>query len=181
MQPRGAILENHAVAIKDGRIAAVLPTAESADIAAETVVELPGHVLLPGLINAHGHAAMSLLRGYADDLPLAPWLEQHIWPAESRHVSPEFVADGTDLAIAEMIRSGVTCFSDMYFFPDVVAERVDQAGLRCQLSFPVFDFPSAWGQDADDYISKGLALRDDQKHRERIQCGVWTPRPLYRE
>jgi 5-methylthioadenosine/S-adenosylhomocysteine deaminase len=77
-----------------------------------------------------------------------------------------------------MIRSGTTCFSDMYFFPNVVAERVDLAGLRCQLSFPIFDFPSAWGQDADDYISKGLALRDDLKHSERIKV-VFGPHAPY--
>ena len=94
----------------------------SAGIEASQVLELPGHALLPGLINCHGHAAMSLLRGYADDQPLMPWLEQHIWPAEAAHVSEEFVRDGTELAIAEMIRSGTTTFSDMYFFPDAVPQ-----------------------------------------------------------
>jgi 5-methylthioadenosine/S-adenosylhomocysteine deaminase len=174
----GEVLRDHAVVVKDGRISALLPAADAEAIEAKEVFRLAGHALLPGLVNAHGHAAMSLLRGFADDLPLTPWLEDYIWPVESRHVGPEFVADGTDLALAEMIRAGITCFSDMYFFPDVVAERVNHAGLRCQLTFPIFDFPSAWGQDADDYISKGLALRDDLKHRERIRV-VFGPHAPY--
>jgi 5-methylthioadenosine/S-adenosylhomocysteine deaminase len=175
--PEGQVLENHALAITDGRISALLPAAQARLLEAKEVLELPGHVVLPGLINMHGHAGMSLLRGYADDFPLMPWLEQHIWPAESQHVSPAFVRDGTDLAIAEMIRAGTTCFSDMYFFPNVVAQQSQLAGMRCQLSFPVFDFATAWGSDADDYISKGLALRDDLKHSElaRVVFGPHAP------
>jgi 5-methylthioadenosine/S-adenosylhomocysteine deaminase len=176
--PRGQVLENHALAIDQGRITAIIPSADAGQIDAAEEVRLPHHVLLPGLVNAHGHAAMALLRGYADDLALGPWLENYIWPAEALHVSPEFVRDGTDLALAEMIRSGTTFFSDMYFFPDVVAERAQRAGLRCQLTFPVFDFPSAWGQDADDYISKGLALRDDLKHSELVAV-VFGPHAPY--
>lgn len=178
VQPRGEVLRNHALAVTDGRITAVLPSADAGGIEASEVVNLPHHVLLPGFINAHGHAAMTLLRGFADDLALTPWLENYIWPAEARHVSPEFVRDGTDLALAEMLRSGTTCFSDMYFFPNVVAERAQRAGMRCQLSFPVFDFPSAWGQDADDYISKGLALRDDLKHSDLVSV-VFGPHAPY--
>ena len=176
--PRGQVLEDHALAVTDGRISGVLPAAEAATIKAGEEIHLPHHVLLPGLVNAHGHAAMTLMRGYADDLALAPWLENYIWPAETRHMSPEFVRDGTDLALAEMIRSGTTFFSDMYFFPNVVAERAQRAGMRCQLSFPIFDFPSAWGQDADDYISKGLALRDDLKHSDLVSV-VFGPHAPY--
>ena len=176
--PRGQVLEDAAVAVSNGRISAILAAADAGAIEAREEISLPGHALLPGFVNAHGHAAMSLLRGFADDLPLTPWLQDYIWPAEMQHVSPEFVRDGTDLAIAEMIRSGTTCFSDMYFFPNVVAERVEHAGLRCQLTFPIFDFPSAWGQDADDYISKGLALRDDLKHSDRVQV-VFGPHAPY--
>ena len=176
--PEGQVLENHAVVISSGRISALLPAAEARKITASQTVELPNHVLLPGLINCHGHAAMSLLRGFADDLPLQPWLEQHIWPAESEHVGPEFVRDGVNLALAEMLRSGTTCFSDMYFFPDVTANCCIEAGMRSQLSFPVFDFPSAWGKDADDYISRGLALRDDYKHSELITV-VFGPHAPY--
>jgi 5-methylthioadenosine/S-adenosylhomocysteine deaminase len=176
--PRGEVLQDHAVAIQAGRIAAVLPASEARGINAAETIELPGQVLLPGLINMHGHAAMSLLRGYADDYPLMPWLEDHIWPAESRHVSAEFVRDGADLAIAEMLRSGTTCFSDMYFFPNITAEQCQQAGIRCQITFPVFDFPSAWGTDADDYISKGLGLRDDLKHSDLVSV-VFGPHAPY--
>jgi 5-methylthioadenosine/S-adenosylhomocysteine deaminase len=176
--PRGEVLQDYAVAIQADRIAAVLPAGEARSIKATETIELPGQVLLPGLINMHGHAAMSLLRGYADDYPLMPWLEDHIWPAESRHVSTEFVRDGADLAIAEMLRSGTTCFSDMYFFPNITAEQCQQAGIRCQITFPVFDFPSAWGTDADDYISKGLGLRDDLKHSELVSV-VFGPHAPY--
>ena len=119
--PEGVVLENYSIAVRDGRITALLPRHEALGISAGAELDLPGHALMPGLINAHGHAAMTLLRGYADDLPLMPWLEKHIWPAETRHMSETFVRDGVELAITEMIRSGTTTFSDMYFFPDVCA------------------------------------------------------------
>ena len=176
--PHGVVLENYSIALTNDRITALLPTAEAAAIQAENVLELPGHALLPGLINCHGHAAMALLRGYADDQPLMPWLEEHIWPAEAAHVSEQFVGDGTELAIAEMIRSGTTTFSDMYFFPNVCAATAQRLGLRCQITFPVFDFPTAWGTDADDYIRKGLALRDDCKHSTLVTV-VFGPHAPY--
>jgi len=177
--PEGLVLEDHAIAIKDRKIMAILPLADAHNrIAANQEVALPGHALIPGFVNAHGHTPMSLLRGYADDTPLMPWLEQHIWPAESEHVGPEFVRDGSDLAIAEMLLAGTTCFSDMYFFPNVVAEQCLHAGIRCQLTFPVFDFKTAWGNDADDYISKGLNLRDDHKHSDLISV-VFGPHAPY--
>ncbi len=176
--PHGVVLENYSIALTDDRISALLPRAEAQAIQAKQVLELPGHALLPGLINCHGHAAMSLLRGYADDQPLMPWLEEHIWPAEQAHVGEEFVADGTELAIAEMIRSGTTTFSDMYFFPNVCAATAQRLGMRCQITFPIFDFPSAWGKDADDYISKGLALRDDFKHSALVTV-VFGPHAPY--
>jgi 5-methylthioadenosine/S-adenosylhomocysteine deaminase len=176
--PHGVVLENYSIALTNDRITALLPTAEAAAIQAENVLELPGHALLPGLINCHGHAAMTLLRGYADDQPLMPWLEEHIWPAEAAHVSEQFVGDGTELAIAEMIRSGTTTFSDMYFFPNVCAATAQRLGLRCQITFPVFDFPTAWGTDADDYIRKGLALRDDCKHSTLVTV-VFGPHAPY--
>ena len=176
--PHGVVLENYSLALTGDRIAALLPRAEAESIAAQHVLELPGQALIPGLINCHGHAAMSLLRGYADDQPLTPWLEQHIWPAERAHVSEQFVGDGTELAIAEMIRSGTTTFSDMYFFPNVCAATAQRLGMRCQITFPIFDFPSAWGLDADDYISKGLALRDDFKHSALVTV-VFGPHAPY--
>jgi 5-methylthioadenosine/S-adenosylhomocysteine deaminase len=166
--PHGVVLENYSVALSGGCISAVVPREEAANIVAERVIELPGQVLLPGLINCHGHAGMSLLRGYADDQSLMPWLEQHIWPAEAAHASEQFAQDGTELAIAEMIRSGTTTFSDMYLFPNVCAATAQRLGIRCQIAFPVFDLPTAWARDADEYISKGLAVRDDFKHSELI-------------
>ena len=169
--PRAAVLEQHSLAIAGDRIVALLPRHEAQQINASKVVELPGHAIMPGLVNSHGHAAMSLLRGFADDQPLMPWLEQHIWPAEAAHVSAGFVRDGVELAIAEMIRCGTTTFSDMYFFPDACAETAQRLGMRCQLTFPVLDAPTVWAQSADEYISKGLALRDDVKHSDLVTVG----------
>ena len=169
--PRGAVLENYSIALTGDRISALLPRREAEAITARHVLELPGHALMPGLVNSHGHAAMSLLRGYADDQPLMSWLEQHIWPAEAAHVSAGFVRDGVELAIAEMIRAGTTTFSDMYFFPDACAETAQRLGMRCQITFPILDFPTVWARSADEYISKGLALRDDVKHSALVTVG----------
>jgi 5-methylthioadenosine/S-adenosylhomocysteine deaminase len=178
VEPEGQILEGTAVAVRDGRIEALLPDAQARDTECDTRLELPGHVLLPGLVNAHGHAAMSLLRGYADDLPLMPWLQEHIWPAESRHVSADFVRDGTRLAIAGMLRSGTTTCSDMYFFPEAAAAAYRSAGMRAQVAFPIFDFPSAWGSGPDDYLARGLALIDEYRHME-LQRVVFGPHAPY--
>ena len=177
VMPRGVVLENYSIAIQDDRICALLPREEAATIQAGQVLDLPGHALLPGLVNSHGHAAMSLLRGYADDLTLMPWLEQHIWPAEAAHVNSRFVSDGAELAMAEMIRSGTTTFSDMYFFPDACADTAERLGMRCQITFPVLDFPTVWARDADEYISKGLALRDDLKHSDLVSVGFGAHAP----
>ena len=161
IEPHGSVLEAHSVAVRNGRIIAVLPaeTARSR-FAAEKVVKLPEHVLLPGMVNAHTHAAMALLRGLGDDLPLMRWLQEAIWPAEARLVSADFVHDGTLLACAEMLRGGVTCFSDMYFFPEAAARAAALAGMRCVLGIIAIEFPSAYASDADDYLAKGLAARD---------------------
>ncbi|MFP5344315.1 MAG: TRZ/ATZ family hydrolase, partial [Gammaproteobacteria bacterium] len=160
VEPTG-VLEHHCVAVHEGRIAAVLPSADASMRyrAAETL-RLPEHALIPGLINAHTHAAMSLLRGLADDLPLMEWLNRHIWPAENAWVSPEFVHDGAELAIAEMLRGGVTCFNDMYFFPDVTARVAARCGMRANVGLIVLDFPSAWAGNADEYLHKGVTLHD---------------------
>jgi len=155
------VLEQHAVAIRDGKIEAVLPAQEArARFPAYEETALDSHVLMPGLVNAHTHAAMSLLRGLADDLPLMRWLEEHIWPAETKHVSREFVRDGTLLACAEMIRGGITCFNDMYFFPDASLEAALAAGMRSVQGMIVIEFPSAYASDAADYLRRGLELRD---------------------
>lgn len=176
--PEDQVFENCSVAIHGGDIIALLPTTEAKrKYLPRQHVELDNHVLIPGLINAHGHAAMTLLRGFADDYPLKTWLEDHIWPVEMRWVSEEFVQDGTELAIAEMIRSGTSCFSDMYFFPESSAKAASHADIRSQIAFPVFDFPSPWGRGPDEYIHKGLQLRDDYKGREltRIAFGPHAP------
>ena len=155
------MLEGYAVAVRDGRIEALLPQAEAAArFPSHGVVDLPDHVLIPGLVNAHTHAAMSLMRGLSDDLALMRWLEDHIWPAEAKHVSPAMVRDGTLLACAEMLRAGITCFNDMYFFPEASLEAARGAGMRVSLGIIVFEFPSAYASDAGDYLRKGLALRD---------------------
>ncbi|KGE05337.1 TRZ/ATZ family hydrolase [Pseudohaliea rubra] len=176
--PEGQVLEQHSLAIRDGVIIAIVPRAEAAGIEAAEQLELPCHALLPGLVNAHGHAAMALLRGYADDLPLMPWLQEHIWPAEGAWVSDAFVRDGVRLAALEMLESGTTTCSDMYFFPEVAAREYLATGLRAQLAFPIFDFPTAWGSGPDDYLAKGLALRDELRHEDRITV-VFGPHAPY--
>jgi 5-methylthioadenosine/S-adenosylhomocysteine deaminase len=155
------VLEDHAVAVRDGKIEAVLPGAQAAvRFPDHAQVLLDDHVLIPGLVNAHTHAAMSLMRGLSDDLPLMRWLQEHIWPAEAKHASPQFVRDGTLLACAEMLRGGITCFNDMYFFPEAAHEAASLAGIRVALGLIVIDFPTAYASDPDDYLRKGLALRD---------------------
>eukprot|EP00903_Cladosiphon_okamuranus_P004389 g4387.t1 len=176
--PEAAVYTNCALAVLDGRIEAILPVDEiTSNFQAKSTIDLPGQALLPGLVNAHGHAAMTLLRGYADDLALNTWLTEHIWPAESQHVSDEFVRDGTRIACAEMIRTGTTCFSDMYFFPDVAADVANQAGLRSRIAFPVLDFPSAWAQSAEEYVHKGLALHDQYKNHPLVSIAFGPHAP----
>ena len=161
VEPAGAVLSEHAVALHGGCIEAVLPATQARErFGAYQEIALERHVLIPGLVNAHTHAAMSLMRGLADDLPLMRWLEEHIWPAEGRHVSAEFVADGTRLACAEMLRGGITCFNDMYFFPEAALAAALAAGLRSVHGMIVIQFPSAYAADPADYLRKGLELRD---------------------
>jgi 5-methylthioadenosine/S-adenosylhomocysteine deaminase len=159
IEPANTVLDHQAVLIQGDRIAAVLPQSEADErYRAKEVIDLPSHVVLPGLINSHGHAAMSLFRGMADDLPLMTWLNDHIWPAEGEFISEAFVTDGTQLAMAEMLRTGTTTFSDMYFFPEIVAQLARDTGMRAQVCFPLLDFPTPWGAGPDEYLSKGKAL-----------------------
>lgn len=161
VEPANQVLEDHSLAIRAGRIHDILPTAEARErYFPATHHRLPQHVLMPGLVNLHTHAPMSLLRGYADDLSLMQWLKGHIWPAETRHVDEEFVRDGARLACAEMLKGGITCFNDMYFFPESVAETALACGMRAAIGMIVVDFPTAYAQDTDDYLHKGLSLRD---------------------
>ncbi len=158
VEPHGVVLEDHAVAIDGGRIVALLPARDAAlRWQAREVVDLPEHALLPGLVNAHTHNPMTLMRGLADDLPLMTWLQQHIWPAEARFIGPEFVRDGIDIAIAEMLRGGTTCCNENYFFPDSAADTYARAGFRAMVGLPIIDFPTAWAASADEYFDKATA------------------------
>lgn len=179
VEPAGAVLEDHAVAIAGGRIIGILPRSDvSRRFQAEITLERPDHALLPGLVNAHTHAAMTLLRGLADDLPLQEWLERHIWPAESRWAGPEFVRDGTRLAMLEMIRGGITCFNDMYFFPDVVAGLAVEHNLRATVGMIVIEQPTPWARTTDEYFSKGLAVHDQYRDHPLVQT-TFAPHAPY--
>jgi 5-methylthioadenosine/S-adenosylhomocysteine deaminase len=161
VQPRGALLADHAIAIDAGRIVALAPSGDLRDrFAPRNRIVLPAHVVTPGLINLHTHAAMALLRGVGDDLPLMQWLTERIWPLEQALVSEQFVYDGSRLAALEMLRAGQTCCSDMYFFPDAAIRGMRAAGMRAVAGIIAIEFPSAYAADADDYLRRGLATRD---------------------
>ena len=177
--PEFKILENYSLAIDHGRIVDVLPIDEAAEkYSARHIIERPNHVVLPGLINAHTHIAMSLFRGLADDMPLMTWLNDYIWPAEASQVNPDFIRLGTQLGIAEMLKSGTTCFQDMYFYPDVVAHTASDLGMRATVGMIVIDFPSAWAADANEYFEKGLQVADDYKTDPLIST-VFAPHAPY--
>jgi len=164
IEPHGPVLNDHSVAIAGDRITAVLPRAEMRRrCKAGRTLDLSTHALIPGLVNFHTHAAMTLMRGLADDLRLKDWLEKHVWPAEARHISAQFVYDGTLLACAEMLRGGVTCFNDMYFYPEMAGRAALDAGMRAALGIVLIEFPTVYAADAQDYLRKGLAMRDELK------------------
>lgn len=180
IEPVGAVLEGHAVAVTDGRITAVLPVAEAlARFQPSVTVERPGHVLIPGLVNAHTHAAMTLFRGLADDVPLEAWLHEGIWPAERRWVSAEMVRDGTELAIVEMIRGGITCFSDQYFYPEIVAEAAVDLSMRAVVATPVVDFPTGWAKNADEYLQKAADLVHDPYADHPLVTTAFAPHSTF--
>lgn len=173
IEPYGAVLHHHALEIKNGTIVSVLPSEEARTrVDATQTVELPDHVLMPGLVNLHVHAPMTLLRGIADDLPLMRWLEGAIWPAERAHVSPAFVRDGATLAAVEMLRGGITTCNEMYFHPDAAAEAFDFVGMRAVVGVVILDFPTPYASDAADYLRKGLAARDRWRGHERIRFSI---------
>ena len=177
--PEGQILEHHSLAIDKDKIIDLLPTSEAKPkYQASNEFTLTSHALLPGLINAHTHGAMNLFRGLADDLPLMDWLTNHIWPAEQKWISPEFVRDGTQLAVAEMIRGGITCFNDMYFFPDATADVATEYGVRAGIGLILIDFPTAWAHDADEYIYKGEQVHDKYRHNPLVHT-VFAPHAPY--
>lgn len=169
VEPAGQIFEHSSLVVHDGRIIDLLPAADAAAKYKPRQLEiLERHALIPGLVNCHTHAAMSLLRGIADDLQLMDWLQNHIWPAEQKWVGEAFVRDGVDLAIAEMLRCGTTCFNDMYFFPEIAAQQAVQHGIRANIGLIVFDFPTVWAENADAYLAKGLALHEKLRHESLL-------------
>ena len=176
---RQRYLENHSIAINDGRIIAIVPReAAEKEYNARVCHDYAEHALIPGLVNSHTHAAMNLLRGLADDLALMDWLENHIWPAEAKHVNEAFVQTGTELAVAEMLRSGTTCFNDMYFFPDISAHVAAEAGIRASIGLILIDFPTVWANNSEEYINKGLAVYDHYKGHELIRT-AFAPHAPY--
>jgi 5-methylthioadenosine/S-adenosylhomocysteine deaminase len=167
------VLENHAVVIQQGLIAEILPIADvRKKYTASTLICLEDHLLIPGLINLHSHAAMSMMRGMADDLPLMTWLNQHIWPAEKAVLSPQYVKDATVLACAEMLSGGVTCFNDMYFYPESSAVAASHAGMRANLGLVVMEFPTAYATDPDDYLQKGFDAHDSWRSNPLITSSI---------
>ena len=177
VEPAGVVLKEHGLGIRDGLIVYIGPRTEALKQNAQRVQELPGMLLSPGLINTHGHAAMTLFRGLADDLPLMTWLQDHIWPAEAKWVDEEFVRDGTDLAIAEQLKGGITCFSDMYFYPKVAADRVHTSGMRAQITVPVVDFPIPGARNIDEALHAGVELFNDLAHHSRITVALGPHAP----
>ena len=169
MSEPGLLLEHHSLAVQNGRIIDILPrqTALQRHPGAQ-LVQRPTHLLMPGLVNAHTHAAMSLFRGFAEGLPLMQWLREKIWPLERRFVNAQFVRDGALLSIAEMLRAGISCFGDMYFYPNETATAVAEQGMRAVIGAPVADFPSPWAITPAEYLSKALSVRDEFKGHPRI-------------
>ena len=147
------VLKDTAVVVLNNTIADVLPI----ESAKTKYANLPrktyqNHVVLPGFINTHSHSPMNLLKGYADDLPLMTWLNDHVWPIENKFMSEEFAYDGAILAMAEMLKSGITCFNDMYFYSDRIAQAVSDTGMRANIGTHVFDPPSVWAVNIDGYL-----------------------------
>jgi 5-methylthioadenosine/S-adenosylhomocysteine deaminase len=179
VEPAKVVLTDHVLLVGNGRILGLETRAASREKWPETtLIERPDHVLLPGFINAHTHASMTLLRGIADDLPLDVWLAEHIWPAEQRWVSREFVRDGTDLAILEMIRGGTTCFQDMYFFPDEVAAAAAERGVRAVAGMIVIEVPTVWAKNVDEYLTRGLEVHDRYRDHPLVQT-AFAPHAPY--
>jgi 5-methylthioadenosine/S-adenosylhomocysteine deaminase len=180
MDAAGTVYENGAIAIDDGIILAVGPADEitQAYSAKETLAG-KDRVVMPGLVNGHSHAAMTLLRGVADDLALMDWLNNYIFPAEVQFVDAEFVRIGTELACWEMIRGGTTSFVDMYYFPDTIAEVVDRCGMRALISETVIDQRSPDAENAADSISKGIAFIERWKGKNSRITPIFGPHANY--
>ncbi len=167
----GVPVQTEQALLMDGERIAAVGSAEAlkAQYPNAQRVELPHHVLMPGLINSHTHSAMSLLRGVADDLGLMDWLNNHIWPLEKQWVSHEWTRLGSLFSAAEALRGGVTTLNDMYFFPEAMAEAALEAGIRCAVSINVIDFPTGYASGPDDYIAKGLQAYEKFKGEKLLQ------------
>ena len=180
VEPSNVVLKDHGIVVNDGRIIDLLPLADAREkYQPSAFVEKPNHVLIPGFVNVHTHAAMSLMRGMADDMPLESWLKDGIWPAEKRWVSAEMVRDGTELAIAEMIASGTTCFSDQYFFPEIVAETAVDLHIRAMVGTPIIEFPTAWAANATEYMNKASDLVHDPYADHPLISTCFAPHSTY--
>ena len=167
------VLFDHSIVVNDQKIRDIQPTIKAHEMyEAEETFQLSDHILLPGLINAHTHSAMSLLKGYADDLQLETWLNDYIWPAESKFVNYDFVLDGSKLAIAEMIKGGTTTFNDMYFFPEATAEAVKNLGIRANIGLVVMEFPSNYANDPQEYLNKGFEFKDNWRDNKLITTSI---------
>jgi 5-methylthioadenosine/S-adenosylhomocysteine deaminase len=179
VEPHAVVLDEHAVAIHGGVIQAILPIAEARlAYAPRERVELREHALIPGLVNAHTHNPMTLMRGLADDMPLMTWLHEHIWPVEAKVMGPEFIRDGVELAVAEMLRGGTTCANENYFFPDVIGATYRQLGFRAVLGLPVIEFPSPWAKTRDEYFERAVEVHDDFRG-EALLTTAFAPHAPY--
>ena len=180
MDEAGTIYENGAVAVDENVIIA-LGTAEQilSEYSAVQTIAGENRIVMPGLVNGHSHAAMTLLRGVADDLALMDWLNNYIFPAEVEFVDPEFVRIGTELACWEMIRGGTTTFVDMYYFPDTIADVVDRCGLRAMISATVIDQRSPDAENADDSINKGNGFIERWQGRNERITPIFGPHANY--
>lgn len=173
VRPRLQVLEQMAVVIEGDLITAVLPRSEALSVYENAKrIELPEHVLLPGLVNMHTHSAMTLLRGYADDLNLQVWLNEYIWPAEKSWLNRDFVHDGSKLAIAEMIRGGTTCFNDLYFYPEVTAATAVETGMRACIGLPVINVPTVWAESERECIDKGIEVSASWQNESLITTTI---------
>ena len=179
VEPDNTVLEHHSVVIDDGQILDIVPTERvGTKYSSDHHHRLDGHALIPGLVNSHTHAAMNLFRGLADDLPLMQWLEQHIWPAEGKWVGDEFVREGSEFAIAEMIRGGTTCFNDMYFFSEEVARAARKAHMRAVVGLIMLDFPSSYAENGEEYLKLALHLHDELRNDSLVTC-AFAPHAPY--
>ena len=170
--PEGEVLTGHAIALDEGRIAAIVPEAELSQFEAQETFLLPGELVMPGLVNLHSHAAMNLLRGMGPDLPLMDWLQKKIWPAEAKVMGPDFVYEGSRLAGEEMIRSGITCTNDHYFFPADAARGLREAGMKCAVSAFFIGFPSAWAKTAEEYLRQDEELIEQFRGNPSVHVTV---------